>query len=350
MDAGTRTLARRSGSEIVNRELARKIADAVLYEGYMLYPYRASALKNRQRWTFGILYPPAYPEVHSGTERSRMHTECLIEAGDASVEIELRFLQLMPGLVEKPADRLSDVESLASDHKELEESCDEGVERRVEIEIALRAEHRPVEFRFAGWKKDRRANSNVVFKDRRELNELRGTIAVTTELIDDGLWKLRIDIANTTSLSPAKAHRNSALRQSLLSAHAILTANGAKFVSLLDPAEHLRNAVGACVNVGNFPVLVGSEGERDMMLCSPILLYDYPKIAPESIGDFYDATEMDEMLTLRVITLTDQEKDEMRRSEDRVRNLLQRTEQSAREQLMRTHGTIRGLRPVEETK
>ena len=104
------------------------------------------------------------------------------------------------------------------------------------------------------------------------------------------------------------------------------------------------------MNVGNFPVLVGSNGERDMLLCSPILLYDYPQIAPESDGDFYDATEMDEMLTLRVMTLTDQEKDEMRLAEDRVRNLLQRTEQSAREQLMRTHGTIRGLRQIEETK
>jgi hypothetical protein len=97
--------------------------------------------------------------------------------------------------------------------------------------------------------------------------------------------------------------------------------------------------------VGNFPVLVGEEGDRDMMLCSPIVLYDYPQIAPESAGDFYDSTEMDEMLTLRVMTLTDNEKTEMRNADDRVRDLLQRTEETAREQLMRTHGTIRGLRP-----
>ncbi len=99
------------------------------------------------------------------------------------------------------------------------------------------------------------------------------------------------------------------------------------------------------MNVGNFPALVGEEGDRDMMLCSPIVLYDYPQIAPESAGDFYDATEMDEMLTLRVMTLTEEEKTEMRSSDDRVRDFLQRTEETAREQLMRTHGTIRGLRP-----
>jgi hydrogenase maturation protease len=82
------------------------------------------------------------------------------------------------------------------------------------------------------------------------------------------------------------------------------------------------------------------------MLCSPIVLYDYPQIAPESASDFYDATEMDEMLTLRVTTLTDAEKEEMRLSCDQARDLLQRTEESAREQLMKTHGAIRSLRPT----
>ena len=106
--------------------------------------------------------------------------------------------------------------------------------------------------------------------------------------------------------------------------------------------------VSECKNVGNFPVLVGDQGERDMMLCSPIVLYDYPQIAPESAGDFYDATEMDEMLTLRVMTLTEDEKSEMRRADDRARGLLQRTEESAREQLARTHGAIRSMRPVSE--
>ncbi len=84
------------GGEVVNRELAKKVADAVLYEGYMLYPYRPSAIKNRQRWTFGILYPQAFDEVQQGTERAGMHSECLLTAsGDASVQIELRFLHLL---------------------------------------------------------------------------------------------------------------------------------------------------------------------------------------------------------------------------------------------------------------
>lgn len=351
MGAGTRAPARLCRGEIVNRELAHKIADAVLYEGYMLYPYRPSALKNRQRWTFGILYPPAYPEVRSGTERSRMHTECLIEAGDAPVGVELRFLQLTPGQLHQSSQRSLNFESLPCLEKESAGIPDEGAERSIEIEIALGAKHQPIEFRFPGGNNNQGPRDGNSASNRRSgANELRGAIAVTTELLLDQVWKLRIDISNTSSLSPATLDRNAALRQSLLSAHMILGASGAKFVSLLDPPENLHAAATGCMNVGNFPVLVGSEGERDMLLCSPILLYDYPQIAPESAGDFYDATEMDEMLTLRVMTLTDQEKNEMRLAEDRLRNLLQRTEQSAREQLMRTHGTIRGLRPVEGAK
>jgi hypothetical protein len=136
--------------------------------------------------------------------------------------------------------------------------------------------------------------------------------------------------------------------RSLLSSHTILTATRGAFVSLLDPPECLIEAARGCNNVANFPVLVGEPDEHDMMLCSPIVLYDYPRIAPESAGDFFDGTEMDEMLTLRVMTLSDNEKDEMRGGDDRVRTLLQRTEQNAHEQLMRTHGTIRSMRPVSE--
>jgi hydrogenase maturation protease len=339
----------------VNRELAMKVADAVLYEGYMLYPYRPSAIKNRQRWTFGILYPPAYGEVVSGTERCEMHSEFLLETnGDAKIQIQLRFLHLLARQVAKSLDgqmegRFEPVSSLSVNNR-LIESWDEGVERSVEFELtSLPQQH---QFRFSGSSETEylRDNSNrIAGQITRSQREIAGTISVSSEQIRDGVLKLNIDVTNTTpafELNPAD--RNSALLRSLLSAHTILTANEGRFVSLLDPPEQLRHAVNTCKNVGNFPVLVGEEPERDMLLCSPIVLYDYPQIAPESTNSFYDATEMDEMLTLRVMTLTDEEKDEMRFADERVRDLLQRTEQSAREQLTRTHGTIRSLRPVSE--
>jgi hypothetical protein len=126
----------------------------------------------------------------------------------------------------------------------------------------------------------------------------------------------------------------------------LLGVEGGSFVSLLDPPETCREAVAGCRSVGVFPVLAGNEPDRSMMLCSPIILYDYPKIAPESEGDFFDGTEMDEMLALRVLTLTDAEKEEMRSGDPRAQRILQRIEAMAAESLMKAHGVIRGMRDI----
>jgi len=311
----------------------------------MPYPYRRSAIKNRQRWSFGILYPPAYSEVAAGTERSQMHSECLVKITkhQTSLQIQLRFLQLME-----------------------RENGEEGVERSVSFDLPLDETWVPrcspglagagpvnVESTAPPSPKNGENGAPRVFSYPFSFpgsgnEEVCGTVSVTTTAIREDVLKLSIDVVNTSSMPAESPDRESALLTSLLSAHSILSVTGGEFISLLDPPADLREAVSQCENIGNFPVLVGNEGERDMMLCSPIILYDYPQVAPESAGDFFDGTEMDEMLTLRVMTMTDQEKDEVRGSGDHVRELLQRTEASAREQLTRTHGTIRGMRPVED--
>jgi hypothetical protein len=313
-----------------------KVADTVLYEGYMLYPYRSSSIKNQQRWSFGILYPPAFEEVQSGTERSQMHSECLLKMRSGTVvHVQLRFLQLSTRSTQNRR-RSSDIP-------------DEGVSRSFEFDVSPADELQQF-FQFGFDRVDQPALPHNVaqFPGPLSQDEFQGSVLVSCELLRPDVMKLSIDVANTTSLPPNATDRDSVLRSSLLSAHSILSVTDGEFVSLLDPADDLREEAKACKNIGNFPVLVGNEGERDMLLCSPIVLYDYPQIAPESAGDFYDATEMDEMLTLRVMTLSDDEKSEMRTGDDRVRSLLQRTEESAREQLMKTHGTIRSMRPVSE--
>ena len=125
-------------------------------------------------------------------------------------------------------------------------------------------------------------------------------------------------------------------------------AENGQFVSLLEPPDSLREVVASCENVGVWPVLVGAEGERDTMLASPIILYDYPQIAPESPGDLFDGTEIDEILALRIMTMTEDEKNEMRNTDDRARKILERTENLPIEHLMKLHGTLRELRPFEE--
>jgi len=333
----------------MNRELALNVADAVLYEGYMLYPYRPSALKNQQRWSFGILYPPAYEEVNAGTERSVLHSECLLEGlSETHLHLELRFLRAMPNKVsqgvprniESPKIQLVDETSIEGRPPVTAES----------LEFAMPAEcEHYFQFRLDGSDLDQFSAiaSETPGTLSRETDQLTGVVSVSAKVIADNLRRLTIEIRNTTVL-PLNSDRNSALLSSLLSAHAILSVTGGEFVSLLDPPEVFKEAAADCRNIGNFPVLVGTPGERDMLLVSPIILYDYPQVAPESVGDFYDATEMDEMLTLRVMTLTDTEKTEMQNADDRLRSLLQRTEQSAREQLSRTHGAMRSLRPVSE--
>jgi hypothetical protein len=165
--------------------------------------------------------------------------------------------------------------------------------------------------------------------------------------VADGLFRLTLQVANRTPPgTTAPASRDDALLRSLVSTHAILGIRQGEFVSLLDPPGTWREEAAACVNVGTWPVLVGAEGQTDMMLSSPIILYDYPQVAPESRGDFFDGTEIDEMLTLRVMTMTDDEKREMAAVDERAGALLARVEGMAREHLLALHGTVRGLRPV----
>jgi hypothetical protein len=84
------------------------------------------------------------------------------------------------------------------------------------------------------------------------------------------------------------------------------------------------------------------------MLCSPIILYDYPEVAAESPGDFFDATEIDEMLALRILTLSDEEKQVMAACDRRARAQHERTTAMSATQLADLHGATRALRAIEE--
>jgi len=144
--------------------------------------------------------------------------------------------------------------------------------------------------------------------------------------------------------------REEALMQSLLSAHTILNVSGGEFISLLDPPTSLKEIVSGCNNVGAWPVMAGEEGQRDTMLSSPIILYDYPQIAPESPGDLFDGTEIDEILALRILTLTEEEKREMKHADEHARQILERTEAVPAEHFMKLHGVLRALRPADGEK
>ena len=169
---------------------------------------------------------------------------------------------------------------------------------------------------------------------------------MTTETLAPGLARVDGRIANTTPWDGGT--REEALRRTFCSTHTVLRARGGAFVSLTDPPDALREAAEACGNEGTWPVLVGEPGSRDTLLSSPIILEDHPRIAPESPGDLFDGGEIDQMLVLNILTLTDEEKAEMRDTDPRTREILERTEALTPEELMRLHGAIRDFQVVRE--
>jgi hydrogenase maturation protease len=181
----------------------------------------------------------------------------------------------------------------------------------------------------------------------REQQAVAGAAELTATEVADGLFRLSVSVHNCTRWEVSgEPDRDAALLRTLVSTHVILGVQNGAFVSLTDPPAERRPHAEACQNVGAWPVLVGEEGERDTLLASPIILPDYPQVAPESPGDLFDATEVDEILSLRILTLTDEEKQQVAAVDERARALLQRTEALTPEQMQNLHGTIRLLRPV----
>jgi hypothetical protein len=305
----------------MNLPALEQIARAVLYEGYLLYPYRPSAAKNRRRWTFGALYPPAFHRENG--DACAMQTECLVRGSAAAqVEVRVRFLHLQPEARAQPGAG----------------SPPEAAQDAVEREVAV---------------PERTLQSLIAAPERIDFSfpapapggaPVRGRIEVRCEALPDELFRLAVAIENDGALDDA-SDREAALLRTFVSTHTLLGVRAGEFVSLLEPPEDALGAAAACRNFGTWPVLVGKAGARDAILSSPIILYDYPAIAEQSPGDLFDSTEIDEILTLRILTLTDEEKRQMREADPRARALLERTEALTSEQLMALHGTLRSLEP-----
>ncbi|MFN2490883.1 MAG: hypothetical protein ABR529_14350 [Actinomycetota bacterium] len=330
-------------------DVARAVADAVLYEGYVLYPYRASARKNQVRWQFGVLMPRAYGEAGS-EETWFSQTECLVEPEDEPVlHVKLRFLQLQARIVEKAeGDGFTPVGSLKVGEREFVR-WDEATEQETDVTVAL-GELTAGE-RVAAVEAPEGTEIETIEEDSGELVgrivrrrwPVSGALRISVRRVE-GPWPtvvIRIRVENLTVSDDPSIGRDEALKRSLLAAHSLLALSGGRFVSLLEPPQWARAAAESCSNLHTFPVLVGDERSRDVMLSSPIILYDFPQTAPESPGDLYDATEIDEILTLRTMALTDDEKREARLTDLRAAAIIDRTEAMPPEIFERLHGAIR---------
>jgi hypothetical protein len=309
----------------------RRIADAVLYEGYLLWPYRKSALKNRQRFTFGGVYPPSWEQ-----DASSVQAQVLLEGPrDAKVELRVRFLHVVRRQVLR-------IDSSGAASEPVEELV-AGEERFVSWEEAVERELGPGQIEIASGAELELIAGGAI---ERSWEELQGEVSLMRETLGEGLARLTVLVANTTPW-PGGA-REDALRHTLCSTHVVLRVDGGAWVSLTDPPPELRAAAETCENSGLWPVLVGEPDDRSTLLASPIILSDHPEIAPESPGDLFDSGEIDQMLVLNILAMTDEERSAMRDSDPRAREILERTEALSDEQIMRLGGAVRDLGLVRE--
>jgi hypothetical protein len=359
----------------VNLDLARSVADAVLYEGYLLYPYRASSSKNQARWQFGVLGPPGAAEAGIG-EESSMTMQCLVEPRrdplpggpaarpDPEVVVHLRFLQLQRRQVYDAQGR--PVEQLGSGGPTWL-SWDEASEQEVTVALGVRElrdgvisavgipggeksepltdPHGAVLGRLVRrrWPLSGRLTATAV----PDGNYLRLTLRVDNDgervsrAASPGVGQPDRDSLDGAPLPQVPLDKDEAIRTSLIGAHLLVEAHGMAFVSLLEPPPQAELAVTRCAQHRCWPVLTGAPGDTDLVLGSPIILYDYPAIATQSAGPLFDATEIDEILTLRVMTMTEEEKAEARATDPRAREIIDRCDAMAPETLQQLHGVLR---------
>ncbi len=340
----------------MNLDLGRAIADAVLYEGYLLYPYRASSSKNQTRWQFGVVSPPGAAEAGLG-ERPSMTMQCLLVDsrtgagdgdGDGEMVVHLRFLHLQRRQMHDAQDR--EVTELVVDGSSWT-SWDEAVERELDFVFSLDtlADGVTVPVRVE------RTESVEAVRDASGIDVgrvVRRTWPLSAELSlsttpNGGYRTFELNIVNTSTDVPTS--KEAAIRAALIGAHVLVEARGFGFVSMVDPPEDAAELVAACTQDRCWPVLTGAPGDTDLLLGSPIILYDHPEIAAESDGSLFDGTEIDEILTLRVMTMTEQEKAEARATDPRAREIIDRCDQMTPETLQQMHGVLRNPHAGEST-
>ncbi|MFF5523001.1 hypothetical protein [Streptomyces coeruleorubidus] len=339
-------------------EQVSAVADAVLYEGYLLYPYRRSSAKNRVRWQFGVLFPrdwteadgPVVPGVSGSADSWYQQTECLLrirQPGSASVRVRIRHLQMQRKQVEETREgRHHAVESLRTADGTTHLTFDEAVPREHEVEVPLDellqgGRTVPVVAPAGVDVEPLPGHAGRVVRHR---DEVRADTTVTAERLSDDLCRLRVRTTNTGPAPQPRTARDEALRRALIATHTLIGGDGVEFVSLTDPPTDLSALARSCRNEFTFPVLGGDDCQ--VLLSAPIILPDHPQVAPESPGDLHDAAEIDEILTLRTMLLTDEEKREARATDPRAAAILDRVDTMPQEVFERLHGAVRSLAPV----
>lgn len=328
-----------------NWDRARAVADAVLYEGYLLYPYRGTSAKNQSRWQWGVLGLPGAAEAGIG-EDNRLSAQFLVDGGQA-ITVVVRFLQLQHRSAERDTgcQRYQPVDELTTPSGSWL-SWDEAQE--IELPFGPFELGDPTGQWSLPVSAPSGTDTELVTGGRlvRTRAQVRATLSVGIEHEDHMLHRVTLTLSNTGA---AAGDKNDAIARSLIGTHVIAEAVGGAFVSLLEPPERAAAAVARCQQHRCFPVLAGPPGETDLLLVSPIILYDHPQVAEQSEGVLYDSTEIDEILTLRVMTMTDEEKAAARATDPLAARIIDRCDAMSPEAMARLHGVLRDPRMDQPT-
>ncbi len=326
------------------------VANAVLYEGYLLFPYTVSTGKNRVRWQFGVVVPEAYIVAETG-EHAEQQTQVLFEPeAGCDIDILLRFLQVEARAVEVArGDGFEPVTSFVLGGTTYL-TFDEAVEREMLVNVRSDGpQHTSVPIQIEGGRdieQLRDDDGRVVARIVRERWPLHGSLAIDVDPRENegpAIASLRVRVANGSAVVPGE--RSSALRTSFVSTHVLLAIDVGRFLSVLDPPQHAASSTAALVNRHTFPVLVGDAAKdaqrASLVLSSPIILYDFPALSPHTDADAFDSTEIDELLTLTVLSLSDAERAEARATDPRANAIVERAERFGVEAFGRLHaGTL----------
>ncbi|HEX3295162.1 MAG TPA: hypothetical protein VHR38_15645 [Solirubrobacterales bacterium] len=283
-----------------------ELVRSLLFEGYALYPY-TPGVKNATPTPFGIAYPPEYSEAQPAAF-SMLRLEAVLQGGpDARLSGTVLFLQ-----------------ATGERH--------EAAERELELGPATLAQlaREPVRETFSFPMDD---------------GELRGRIAMRAEVVSPDLARVRLCVHNETGMSadPSSASRGDALRHSLISTHPLLEVEGGRFASPLEREGPEGEAALASESVNTFPVLLGEQDRA--VLGAAIMLPDHPELAPESLGNLFDNTEIEEALLLHVHALSEDERAEIAGQDPAVREMIERAESTTAEDIMGLHGRLTYTEP-----
>lgn len=313
---------------------ARLVAEAVLYEGYLLYPYRATSSKNQSRWQFGVLGPPGALGAGLG-EDDTLATDFLVDGAEA-ITLFVRFLQLQHRSAQR---EVADGEFVSVAELRAPEGTwltwDEAVDfERSFGPIPLDGKQRTLGFVANAALDIKSIDGGRLVRERQPVN---GEMTISSQP-DGGLRRVSIRISN---VGGAASDKDDAIARSMIGTHLLAEVAGGQFVSLLEPPPAAAAAASRCRHHRCFPVLAGPPGSADMLLVSPIILYDHPEVAEQSHAALYDCTEIDEILTLRVMTMTDEEKAKARATDPRAAQIIDQCDAMSPDTMARLHGVLR---------